>query len=292
MFTRGVRPALTVARVARQQQAGMATLKEIDQRLKSVRNIEKITKSMKVVASTKLTRAERAMKEAKKYGAANNELYNHTSAEEEAAAEGGKKIVYLAVSSDGGLCGGIHSSISRYTKKALAAQPGELAIVGDKPKAQLGRTAADQIKVTFAGVGKDVPTFAEASAIADEILKVTPDYDEIRIISNHYISALSYEANTVTLTSAEALRNSPGFQQYEMEEDVSKDLAEFSLANGIYTALVEGHAAEISARRTAMENASNNANDMMASLQLQFNRGRQAVITTELIDIITGASAL
>lgn len=137
-----------------------------------------------------------------------------------------------------------------------------------------------------------MPTFAEASAIADEILKVTPDYDEIRIISNHYISALSYEANTVTLTSAEALRNSPGFQQYEMEEDVSKDLAEFSLANGIYTALVEGHAAEISARRTAMENASNNANDMMASLQLQFNRGRQAVITTELIDIITGASAL
>ncbi|TXT06141.1 hypothetical protein VHUM_03614 [Vanrija humicola] len=292
MFARGVRPALNVARVARQQQAGMATLKEIDQRLKSVRNIEKITKSMKVVASTKLTRAERAMKEAKKYGAANNELYNHASAEEEVATEGGKKIVYLAISSDGGLCGGIHSSISRYTKKALAAQPGELAIVGDKPKAQLGRVAADQIKVSFAGVGKDVPTFAEASAIADEILKVTPDYDEIRIISNHYISALSYEANTVTLTSAEALRNSPGFQQYEMEEDVSKDLAEFSLANGIYTALVEGHAAEISARRTAMENASNNANDMMASLQLQFNRGRQAVITTELIDIITGASAL
>jgi F-type H+-transporting ATPase subunit gamma len=90
-----------------------------------------------------------------------------------------------------------------------------------------------------------------------------------------------------------------------MEEDVSKDLAEFALANAIFTALVEGHAAEISARRTAMENASNvchlillfcrardntnvqNANDMIGSLQLQYNRGRQAVITTELIDIIT-----
>ena len=101
---------------------------------------------------------------------------------------------------------------------------------------------------------------------------------------------------------------------YEMEDDVAKDLAEFALANAIYTALVEGHAAEISARRTAMENASNvsdlacsasliggqrermcsltlalaqNANDMIGTLQMQYNRGRQAVITNELIDIIT-----
>jgi F0F1-type ATP synthase gamma subunit len=71
------------------------------------------------------------------------------------------------------------------------------------------------------------------------------------------VSALSYEAHTTAVISAQALREAAGFQQYEMEEDVSKDLAEFALANAIYTALVEGHAAEISARRTAMENASN-----------------------------------
>ncbi len=79
----------------------------------------------------------------------------------------------------------------------------------------------------------------------------------MRIISNHYISAISYEAQTVAVISAKALREAEGFRQYEMEEDVSQELAEFALANAIYTALVEGHAAEILARRTAMENASN-----------------------------------
>jgi F-type H+-transporting ATPase subunit gamma len=196
------------------------------------------------------------------------------------------------MSSDGGLCGGIHSTISRATKKAIGEQDGALAIVGDKPKSQLARVFADKIKVSFSGVGKDVPTFAEASAIADELIKNAGEWDEVRIIANAYVSALSYEAHETIVVAADALRQSSGFQQYEMEEDVSKDLAEFSLANAIYAKLVEGHAAEISARRTAMENASNNAQDMMSSLQLQYNRGRQAVITTELIDIITGASAL
>ena len=77
-----------------------------------------------------------------------------------------------------------------------------------------------------------------------------------------------------------------------MEEDVTKDLAEFSLANAIFAALVEGHAAEQSSRRNAMDNASKNAGDMINTLQMQFNRGRQAAITNELVDIITGASAL
>ncbi|WWC65577.1 ATP synthase F1, gamma subunit [Kwoniella dejecticola CBS 10117] len=289
MFTRTVRPALNVARAAQQQSQGMATLREIEQRLKSVRNIEKITKSMKVVASTKLTRAERAMREAKKYGAANNELFKHTEIEK---SEEAPKILYVGISSDGGLCGGIHSSISRAVKKAMAEQPGTLAVVGDKPKSQLSRAMPQAFKVTFNAVGKDVPTFAEASAIADEIVKNGGEWDEIKIISNKYLSAISYESGVTSVISAKALQAAAGFQAYEMEEDVSKDLAEFALANAIYTALVEGHAAEISARRTAMENASNNANDMMASLQLQYNRGRQAVITNELIDIITGASAL
>ncbi|WVQ75241.1 ATP synthase F1, gamma subunit [Cryptococcus sp. DSM 104548] len=287
MFTRAVRPALTVARNAQQAQ-GMATLREIEQRLKSVKNIEKITKSMKVVASTKLTRAEKAMREAKKYGAANNELFKHAEAE----SESDPKILYVGITSDGGLCGGIHSSISRFIKKEITKTPGTLAVIGDKPKAQLSRAVPQAFKISFNAIGKDVPTFAEASAVADEIVKHGGEWDVVKIVSNHYVSAISYEAGVTSVISSKALQEAAGFQAYEMEEDVSKDLAEFALANAIYTALVEGHAAEISARRTAMENASNNALDMMGSLQLQYNRGRQAVITNELIDIITGASAL
>jgi len=88
------------------------------------------------------------------------------------------------------------------------------------------------------------------------------------------------------------LKESPGFKAYEMEDEVTKDLAEFSLANAIFAALVEAHACEQSARRNAMDNASKNAGDMISSLQMQYNRGRQAAITNELVDIITGASAL
>lgn len=151
---------------------------------------------------------------------------------------------------------------------------GELVVVGDKPKAQLSRAMPKMFKVSFSGVGKDVPTFAEASVIADEIVKNGGEWDEVsaypptnmaigltfhklRIVSNHYLSAISYEARTTAVISAKALRDSEGFRRYEMEDDVSQELAEFALANAIYTALVEGHAAEISARRTAMENASN-----------------------------------
>ncbi|KAI9631742.1 putative ATP synthase gamma chain mitochondrial precursor [Dioszegia hungarica] len=292
MLSRTIRPAAALlARPAVQQQTmGMATLKEIEQRLKSVRNIEKITKSMKVVASTKLTRAERAMREAKKYGAANNEIF--TNSKGDSSSEGTPKILYLAMTSDGGLCGGIHSGITRMVKREQAKQAGDLAVVGDKPRAQLSRAMPETFKVTFGGVGKDVPTFAEASVIADGIMKNGGDFDEIRLVYNKYVSAIAYEPAVNTVITAAALRQAAGFQAYEMEEDSSNDLAEFALANAIYTALVEGHAAEISARRTAMENASNNALDMIGSLQLQYNRGRQAVITTELIDIITGASAL
>jgi len=292
MLSRTARPAVALARSAvHQQSQGMATLKEIEQRLKSVRNIEKITKSMKVVASTKLTRAERAMREAKRYGAANNELFKNTTSDDASSANA-PKILYLAMTSDGGLCGGIHSGITRAVKREQAKESGAVVVVGDKPRAQLSRAMPEQFRLTFGGVGKDVPTFAEASIIADQIMKNGGEFDEIRLVYNKYISAISYEPAVNKVITAEALRQAAGFQQYEMEEDSSKDLAEFALANAIYTALVEGHAAEISARRTAMENASNNALDMFGSLQLQYNRGRQAVITTELIDIITGASAL
>ncbi|CAD6591575.1 MAG: atp3 gamma subunit of the F1 sector of mitochondrial F1F0 ATP synthase, partial [Tremellales sp. Tagirdzhanova-0007] len=215
MLIRIVRPAAAACRSIAEQQRGMATLREIEQRLKSVKNIEKITKSMKVVASTKLSRAERAMREAKKYGAANNELFKNSSSD----GESKPKVLYLGLSSDGGLCGGIHSSITRLIKKEMVETQGQLAVVGDKPKAQLSRAMPGMFKVSFSGVGKDVPTFAEASVIADEIVKNGGEWDELRIVSNHYLSAISYEARTTAVISAKALRDSEGFRRYEMEDD-------------------------------------------------------------------------
>ncbi|KAG8859715.1 atp3 gamma subunit of the F1 sector of mitochondrial F1F0 ATP synthase [Tulasnella sp. 330] len=298
MLGRTVRPAInTVAKAsnsqAQQAQRNMATLREIEQRLKSVRNIEKITKSMKMIAATKLNKAQRAVVSAKAYGAANEEVFKNSEAVE---PEGGDKL-YVVISSDKGLCGGIHSSVSKATRRAVIGDGGKsnvrVMVIGDKSKAQLSRVVPDKIDMTFNGVGRDIPTFADACGVADLILTSGVKFDSVHLVYNKVISAIAFEAAIASVFGESSLRNSPNFKSYEMEDDATKDLAEFALANAIYAVLVEGHAAEINSRRNAMDNASKaspNAGEMISSLQLKYNRGRQAVITNELIDIITGAS--
>ncbi|KAJ2928466.1 hypothetical protein H1R20_g8632, partial [Candolleomyces eurysporus] len=277
----------------------MATLREIELRLKSVRNIEKITKSMKMIASTKLAKAQRAMNAGKEYGLANAEVFEHANDK-----AGGNKL-FIVVSSDKGLCGGIHSSVSKALRRALAndaesplendksvdpASP--VAVIGDKSKNQLVRNFGSNFSITFNQIGRDIPTFADAAAVADLITKSGVKYDSVVLVYNKFVSAISYAPAAMIVKGEEALKESDSFKAYENEDDATKDLAEFSLANAIYATLVEGHACEQSARRNAMDNASKNATDMIASLQMQYNRGRQAAITNELVDIITGASAL
>ncbi|KAI0074268.1 ATP synthase F1 gamma [Panus rudis PR-1116 ss-1] len=271
----------------------MATLREIELRLKSVRNIEKITKSMKMIASTKLSKAQRAMWAGKEYGLANSEVFQNAPPEAPP-----KKKLFIVVSSDKGLCGGIHSSVSKMTRRIFQGEHGEvdpsspIMVIGDKSKAQLSRALPKNLAMTFNQIGRDIPTFADAAGVADLILKSGVEYDGISIVYNRFVTAISYEAAVIDVETEATLKESPGFKAYEMEDDVTKDLAEFALANAIYAALVESHACEQSARRNAMDNASKNASDMINRLQMQYNRGRQAAITNELVDIITGASAL
>jgi len=280
----------------------MATLREIETRLKSVKNIEKITKSMKMIASTKLAKAQRAMGQAKEYGVANIELSKHTEPEDSSAKQ---RKLFLVISSDKGLCGGIHSSVSKATRRALKSEPvvegakpmsvdadSPVMVVGDKSKAQISRALPDNLVMTFNQIGRDIPTFSDAAGVADLVVKSGAEYDSIVIVYNRFVSSLSYEPVAVEVRNEQGLLKSTGFTAYEMEDDVTRDIAEFSLANAIYAALVEGHACEMSSRRNAMDSASKNAGDMINALQLQYNRGRQASITNELVDIITGASAL
>jgi len=285
----------------------MATLREIELRLKSVRNIEKITKSMKMIASTKLAKAQRAMQAGKQYGVANAEVFENSPADKPTPRK-----LFIVVSSDKGLCGGIHSSVTKATRRALAnasdsplasSSNGEGAptqidpespvmVIGDKSKAQLSRAAPGNLRLAFNQIGRDVPTFADAAGVADLISKSGVQYDSVVLVYNKFVSAISYEAAVMEVKGEEGLKESNGFKAYENEDDVTKDLAEFSLANAIFAALTEGYACEQSARRNAMDNASKNATDMIDRLTMQYNRGRQAAITNELVDIITGASAL
>lgn len=185
--------------------ANYATLREIEDRLKSIRNIEKITKTMKIVASTKLTRAQRAMTESRAYGQASNTVFEE--AETKASETEGKKELLIICSSDKGLCGGIHSGLSRATRRLLNEPNAnyDLVILGEKCKAQLGRSNSKNIQLNFAGVGKDVPTFADAQAIADQVSLLTEDYANVKIMYNKFINASSYEATVVPAYSAEAI---------------------------------------------------------------------------------------
>jgi len=278
-----------------------ATLRDLERRVKSVKNIQKITSSMKMIATTKLNKAQAAMRTAKEYGAANVEVFNESAIED--SAESGKKTLWIVVSSDRGLCGGIHSSVSKMTKRTLNPDGAEtgpdaeipVIILGDKPKQQLGRAMPNNVRLSFNQIGRNVPTFADACAIADQIEELDLKYDNVKIIYNRFVSSISYEASIMEVHNADALKASPKFAAYELEDSddaLVTDLASFALTNAIYATLVEGHATEVSARRNAMDNASKNANEMISKLQMQFNRQRQAVITNELVDIITGASAL
>jgi F-type H+-transporting ATPase subunit gamma len=282
----------------------MATLREIELRLKSVKNIEKITKSMKMIASSKLAKAQRAMEAGKRYGIANKEVFEHVPSDKPTPNK-----LFIVVSSDKGLCGGIHSSVSKATRRAFnnvddsplaslgandstVGADSHVVVIGDKSKAQLVRTFNSNFVLSFNQIGRDIPTFADASAVTDLIVQSGVKYDSVVLVYNKFVSAISYEAGAMEIKGEEALKESGSFAKYENEDDVTKDLAEFSLANAIFAALTEGHACEQSSRRNAMDNASKNAGDMITSLQMQYNRGRQAAITNELVDIITGASAL
>jgi F-type H+-transporting ATPase subunit gamma len=184
--------------------ANYATLREIEDRLKSIRNIEKITKTMKIVASTKLSRAQKAMNESRSYGQSSNTVFEKA---ETKAMEG--KTLIIVCSSDKGLCGGIHSGLSKATRRMLETKPdADVAVIGEKSKSQLNRSSAKNIVLSFAGIGRDIPTFADAQAIADQIALLPTDYSSIKILYNKFNNASSYEPVSMEAFSEESIKNS------------------------------------------------------------------------------------
>ena len=162
---------------------------------------------MKIVASTKLTRAQRAMTESRSYGQTSNTVFEKAETKAEEAED--KKTLIVVASSDKGLCGGIHSGLSKACRRMLEANPNaDVVVLGEKSKAQLSRSSAKHIVLSFAGVGKDVPTFADAQAIADQICMLPTDYKDVQILYNKFINAQSYEPTPIEAFSEEAIKNS------------------------------------------------------------------------------------
>lgn len=270
------------------QQRNMATLQEIKMRLVSVTNIQKITKSMKMVSAAKFARAERALRAGKAFGEGAQAIIKSNNVK---IPDGYKGRYLFAASSDRGLCGGIHSYVSKQLRPIITVdKEAKLVVYGDKVRSQMQRFAPENIQVVFADVGKRPPVFGDASRVAQESLSY--DWDLGTVVFNKFLSAIAYDTQTTTVVSAKGAGSLEELGKYEVEGDALQSYAEFQLAATVYGALIEGAASEQSARMQAMENATKNAGEMIDKLRLLYNRQRQAVITNELIEIISGASAV
>jgi len=275
-------------------QPQQATLKDVRLQLKSVTNIQKITATMKMVSAAKYSRAERELKPARIYGAGAQALAEKAQL---TAEEDKPNHLLILISSDRGLCGAIHSSIAKAIRNELveadSAVNHKLIIVGEKVKAILSRTHGDHIIQAFNEIGRRPPLFEEACFIAEQIQGSGYEYDVCKIYYNRFKSVISYNLTTQDVFSLETLSSAETMLQYDdVDEDVLRNYQEFAMANLLYLALKESACSEQSARMTAMDNATKNAGDMIQRLQIKYNRTRQAVITTELIEIISGCVAL
>lgn len=210
--------------------------------------------------------------------------------------EGGKTLV-LACSSDRGLCGAIHSSVSKLSRRLAAANRSDVGIVvlGDKAKPQICRDSRQNIVMHFNQVGRNIPVFGDSVAIWEQMneqLDGCKEYTNRAIIYNRFVSVISFDTVLTQIPTFSSLKASEKLAAYEYDPEVLSNYATYLGATRLFWALVEGHAAEMSSKRTAMENATKNSEAVVQSLTVQYNRTRQAVITNELIDIIVGASAL
>jgi len=286
------------------QTRGMATEKQIFNQIQSTKNIQKITSSMKMVSAAKLKGDENRLMRAKPFNAWTSALCGEPVIIDDDGIDVTpfpQKTLIVPFSSDKGLCGGINTFITRLTKDAISKLQAEgkecdIVIVGDKGRGQLRRTHAEYFKRSMTEV-ESPGSFGLASAITSELIAAgATDYDAVAIMYNSYVNPAVYKQCYKLIKPFTGEGEDEPMMEYEFEPDVKSevmdDLYEYALTSQIYHSFMDGAAAEQASRMAAMENASKNAGEMIDSLTLKYNRARQARITTELIEIISGASAL
>mmetsp|Transcript_2170 Transcript_2170/g.3125 ORF Transcript_2170/g.3125 Transcript_2170/m.3125 type:complete len:307 (-) Transcript_2170:183-1103(-) len=285
-------------------QRGMATEKQIFNQMVSTKNIQKITSSMKMVSAAKLKGDETRMKLAEPFNVWSSALRADPVECEDATYEDvpGNKCLVVPFTSESGLCGGVNSFISKNTKKCIASlsEQGKdvnVVIVGEKGRSALRRPLGDKIVGSATGVVYP-GNFALCSSLSQDVMAEfnSGEYDSIVFLYNHYVNPAVYKQMYQVVSKPQA-ENGEGeiMPEYDCDGDkdeVVENMFEYMIASQMFYCYMDAGAAEQSSRMAAMENATKNAGEMIDSLTLQYNRARQARITTELIEIISGASAI
>ncbi len=292
----------------------MPSLLDIRRRIKSVKNTQQITKAMKMVATAKLRRAQEKVVAARPYAKKMAEVLGNLSANVGDFSHplldrrGDEKYLIVVVSADKGLCGGFNSNITKAVQafmKESAGKQFEMVPIGRKARDFFRRRSVPLVQEYIGVTGKARVEYSEAREIADNIIKTFSEdasIDKVFLVFSEFKSALSQR---VVIDQLLPIVSTPGA---EGEETENKPQAEYiyeqppevifgrllprQVETQVYRALLESIASEQGARMTAMDSASKNAGDLIAALTLNMNRIRQAAITKEIIEVVSGAAAL
>ena len=292
----------------------MPNLKDLKTRINSVTSTQKITSAMKMVAAAKLRRAQEAAESGRPYATRMQAVIASLAAKADKSSASElligrvsvKTHLLVIVSADKGLCGGFNGSVARLAKQEMERLEAEgkfvqVYIVGRKAGDALGSAIADRTFARVEGVQGTNIGFESAGEIASKIITGFEEgrFDAVSVIFNRFVNAITQEVTQTSLIPAqvdapkEESDETASFYDYEPEEaEILSALLPRNLSTQIFSALLESSAAELAARMTAMDNATRNAGDMIDRLTLVYNRTRQANITKELIEIISGAEAL
>jgi len=293
----------------------MATLKDLRNRIKSVKSTQKITKAMKMVAAAKLRKAQERAEKGRPYSDKMNSIISNlknsitdiNSAPKLLVGNGKDKIhLCVVMTADRGLCGGFNTNICRkartfFNEIIKAGKELKIITIGSKGNDQLKRVYGKYIidKISF----KDLKqiTINESDQVTSKIIEMfnNEQFDICTIFYNKFKSVISQEPQAQQIIPIESNEETSGNEQdkasYEYEpeeEEILENLLPKNISTQIFKAFLENAASEQGSRMSAMDNATRNAGELINKLTINYNRSRQAVITKELIEIISGAESL
>ena len=283
----------------------MANMRAIRTRIKSVKSTQQITKAMKMVAVSKLRRTQSSMQAMRPFAEKSQEVMNtllgsSTGLENRFITphKQVKKVCYVLFVGNRGLCGAYNSAILHYANELVSASPVEygLVVCGRWGKDVIANSRLNVIK-TFSEVS-DTPSADEALEIADYLksLFLSGGYDEVHLVYQRYISALRQEPSHVQFLPAAPTAEEKGTGKVFIfapdANSVLENVMQLYLNNKLMSVLLDAKCGEHSARMTAMTAAADSTKSLISELDLKLNRARQAAITTEISEIVGGASAL
>ena len=290
----------------------MPSLKDLKNRIGSVKSTQKITSAMKMVAAAKLRKAQDQALASRPYTSLMDNIVSKISSKTSSNSiellngkPDNKTHLLVVFSADRGLCGGFNGSITRAVRSEVKKlqQDGinvKLLMVGKKSADSLNRDYGNLFIERIDGKSAK-PNFSDSEILARKIIELfeNGEFGVCKVIFNKFVSAITQEVTFKSLVPADVKpietdgdENGSIYEFEPSEEEILNDLLPRNLATQLFSSQIESTASELAARMTAMDNATRNAGEMIDKLTLQYNRTRQAVITSELIEIISGAEAL